>query len=95
MREGLVICENCFYLGHPKTIVKGSTGVELLLWISFIVPGIIYSTWRRNTRYEVCPKCESPSMVLAGSPSGKNLLTENKAWAPCGNCLEKEYVTSN
>ncbi len=92
---GLLICEKCYYLGPTKTATKGNTGVEFLLWVSFIIPGIIYSRWRRSTRSRVCPECESPNIIPANSPKGKKLLADDKVWAPCGNFLEEEDYSSN
>lgn len=45
-----VRCPNCFYDGNGKFIRKGSTGVEVLLWLSFLVPGLIYSVWRSSNK---------------------------------------------
>jgi hypothetical protein len=54
--------------------VKGSILIELLLLCFFIVPGIIYSIWRLNTRQKICPKCKNPSMIPSDSPVGAKLL---------------------
>ena len=50
-------CPNCQYQGKAKKITKGSIGVEILLWLFFIIPGLIYSVWRVSSRYDGCPKC--------------------------------------
>lgn len=51
-------CPNCQYVGKPKTFTKGSILVEIVLWLCFIVPGLIYSLWRLSTRYDGCPNCK-------------------------------------
>jgi hypothetical protein len=50
-------CPNCQYEGKGKTYTKGSTLVELFLWLMFIVPGFIYSLWRLGSKYTGCPQC--------------------------------------
>ena len=46
-------CTNCGTVGAPVTRVKGSFGVELLLWICFLVPGLIYT--RRSSPFPKRP----------------------------------------
>ncbi len=53
-----VKCPNCQYEGQPKKFIKGSIIIEILLWILGIIPGLIYTLWRRSTKYEGCPKCK-------------------------------------
>ena len=71
------ICRNCGYVGLPITITPGSFGIELLLWIAFLIPGIIYSIWRLTARYKGCPQCKSrDSMIPITSSLGAKLLKE-------------------
>ena len=51
------ICSNCGYVGQAKKVTKGSTLMELVLWLCFIFPGLIYSMWRLTTKHLACPKC--------------------------------------
>jgi hypothetical protein len=48
----------------------------LLLWICFIVPGLIYSVWRLTTTAKVCSKCKSADIVDPDTPRGKKLIAE-------------------
>jgi hypothetical protein len=73
----LMICANCGCSGKPKKITKGSFWIELILWLSFFVPGLIYSIWRCTTRYWACPKCKAPNMVPLDTPRGQQLLKEH------------------
>lgn len=50
-------CPNCSYEGKAKRMVKGSMGLEIVLWLLLIIPGLIYSLWRSFSRYNACPKC--------------------------------------
>lgn len=63
-----LLCRNCGYQGLAKTITKGSIFIEIILWICFIIPGLIYSIWRISSRYKACPKCKAPNMVSLDSP---------------------------
>lgn len=37
------ICTNCGHVGRPIWITKGSFALEVLLWVAFLVPGVLYS----------------------------------------------------
>jgi rubredoxin len=50
-------CPNCKYEGIGKHITRGSVAVELVLWLLFMFPGLVYSIWRHSTRKWVCPEC--------------------------------------
>lgn len=71
-----MICPNCGYRGKPTTKTKGSILIEIILWLAFIVPGLIYSLWRSGSRYKACPSCGHTAMVPLDSPRGKQLLAE-------------------
>ena len=72
------VCTTCGFIGSPKKIVKGSILIELVLWLAFLVPGLIYSIWRLTTKYDACPKCKNASMIPVDSPTGQKLIGENK-----------------
>lgn len=67
-----MICTECGTQGQPKKITKGSLGIEVILWICGILPGILYSVWRLSTRYEGCASCGG-KVIPANSPKGKQL----------------------
>lgn len=68
------ICHVCGYVGRPKSHTRGSLLLEILLWLIFLIPGIIYSLWRLSTRQKVCPKCLTPNMIPEDTPKGQELL---------------------
>lgn len=68
------LCVNCGYEGKPKTKTKGSIGIEIILWICLIIPGVIYSVWRLASRYSACPLCDAPNMIPADSPRAIEIL---------------------
>lgn len=69
-----LICPACgTQTDAAMTKTKGSTGIELILWLCFIIPGLIYSIWRMNSKYDVCPACKQPGMIPLNSPNGQRL----------------------
>ncbi|MFX1487416.1 MAG: hypothetical protein ACFFBS_10055 [Promethearchaeota archaeon] len=72
------ICPHCRHTGPLEINTKGKTSVEVILWLFFLVPGLVYSIWRRTGRYYGCPECGNPGMVPIGSHLGKHLLAEGQ-----------------
>ena len=72
--EGLKVCADCGWIGGPRSRLKGSIGFEVLYWLLFLVPGVIYSIWRLTTRRDVCAACESDAIVSLDSPEGGEIL---------------------
>jgi hypothetical protein len=72
-----MVCTSCGYVGEPTTVTKGSFGIELILWLCFLIPGLIYSIWRLSTRYEACPSCRQTTLIPSGSPMAKKFLQDN------------------
>lgn len=70
------ICTNCHYVGKGKA--PGSFLIEVVLWLSFIVPGLIYSIWRFGQKKRICPLCGSSSMIPVDTPKGQELISTNK-----------------
>jgi predicted RNA-binding Zn-ribbon protein involved in translation (DUF1610 family) len=64
----MLFCPNCGATGTPTTRTKGSFFIEVILWLCFFVPGLIYSIWRLTTREKVCPRCGAPNMIPLDSP---------------------------
>jgi hypothetical protein len=52
--------------------------IEIVLWLCFIFPGLLYSLWRLTTRKQVCRECESPDVVPVTSPLGRKLMAETE-----------------
>ena len=69
-----MICSNCGHIGSAKGAVKGSMGIEIVLWLFFIIPGVIYSLWRGSSRHKVCSVCASGNLIPIDSPNGRRLL---------------------
>lgn len=99
--KNLFICSNCGNVSKPEIAIKGSTLIELILWLCFIIPGIIYSVWRSSSRYQVCSKCDSTNLIPIDSPMAKKIISdlgiENEVKISMignGNFFNKERKTS-
>ena len=73
-----MLCPVCNASAKPKIKTKGSVLIELVLWLCFIVPGIVYSLWRQTTKYKVCPVCGAEGMIPHNSPKAQHLLSTGK-----------------
>lgn len=73
-----LICPNCGTVGTPKTVTRGSIFIEIILWLCFLVPGVIYSIWRLTTRHKACRACGAPNLVPLSSPVGQKLQHDFK-----------------
>jgi len=70
------ICSTCGTHGAPIKRVKGSFAVEIALWL-FLLPGLIYTVWRRSTRQNVCRTCGATTLVAISSPVGQQLVDQS------------------
>ena len=68
-----MLCRRCGTEAKPKTQVKGNVLTELVLWLFFLLPGLIYSIWRLTTKTKVCPACGSEELVPPDSPVGRQM----------------------
>ena len=75
------VCTTCGHRGTSAIITKGSIWIEVVLWLCFIVPGLIYSIWRMTSRREACQVCGSSTLVPVDSPVGRELLAKYPATA--------------
>ena len=69
-------CVNCGNVGPGLKSVQGYFFVELLLWVTFIIPGIAYSIWRYCGPRNVCPRCGLPTMVPGDTPRGQSVIRQ-------------------
>jgi hypothetical protein len=77
-----LVCTTCGHHGPSKSRVRGSFLIEIVLWLCFIVPGLVYSLWRLSTRGHVCAACGATTLVPADSPVGRKLLDAQEAPRP-------------
>ncbi len=78
------LCTRCLEQIKPKSSVKGSFGVELLIWLSvvFWIPLVIaaigYSLWRLVSKGKVCPACGSTEFVPLNTERARQLMATIK-----------------
>jgi|SRR5690554_3070057 len=87
------ICTNCGYEGKAKFKTKGSFLIEIVLWLFFIIPGLIYSLWRMSaSKMMVCPECDNiNTMIPADSPRAVNGIKSNLIKCPyCAELIKPE-----
>jgi hypothetical protein len=79
MAKGSLVCTQCGTVGDIARSTKGSFLIELILWLCFLIPGLIYSVWRLTTRAKVCRCCGSSTLVPVDSPVGRKLARQTRA----------------
>lgn len=77
-----MVCATCGHYGPPKSAVRGSLALEIVLWLFLLLPGLIYSMWRVASRHKSCAECGAVTLVTPGSPVGKRMLTAAEALHP-------------
>jgi predicted RNA-binding Zn-ribbon protein involved in translation (DUF1610 family) len=68
------ICRKCGQIGPHELNKKGKLSTEIILWLLFILPGLIYSIWRRTGRYFACRACGTHHIVPLDSELGREVL---------------------
>lgn len=68
-----MLCTRCLNEGAPARKTKGSLAVEVVLWLLFCLPGLIYSVWRQTNKYEACARCGATELVPLDSPAAARL----------------------
>lgn len=67
-KNGPMFCVSCGHEGPTVQKTKGSIWIEIILWLCFLVPGLIYSIWRHSSRSAVCESCGASTLVPTTSP---------------------------
>lgn len=71
------VCKDCGTVGRANRVTRGSLLIEIVLWLCFLVPGLLYSLWRLSTKHNACRACGSRNLVPLDSPVGARLAAEN------------------
>jgi hypothetical protein len=74
------VCMECGCQRDPIDAKRGLLVIEVFMWLLYIVPGIIYSIWRRVRKHQVCPNCLNPSVVLTSSSRAMGMRRLLKAF---------------
>jgi len=89
-------CNSC-HNHTPTALMKGNGWVEFVLYLFYIVPGIIYSVWRRSAPPNVCPLCQSPGLVhaAAAKPAVEPEQIALRDEIDCPHCAERILAKAN
>lgn len=69
-------------MGEPIAVTKGQFWTEVILWLLFLLPGLVYSVWRLASRTDGCASCGSQSLIPVDSPLGEKIAAEYNAKYP-------------
>lgn len=72
--SGQFFCTSCGVVGKPRVRNRGSSAVEIILWITFIFPGLFYTIWRMGRKDRYCRTCYAPTVIPADSPMAVRYL---------------------
>lgn len=82
-------CNSCHNF-TPSGLKKGSGWIELVLYLFYFIPGVIYSIWRRSGPPTVCPMCRASALVPAlYAKSSTTAHLESRDEVDCPFCAEK------
>lgn len=76
MAKPALICSTCGHFGPAVTTTPGSFLIELVLWLFFLLPGLIYSIWRLTNKKTGCSACGGTALIPRSSPRGQQLARE-------------------
>ena len=51
--------------------------MEIILWILFIIPGLIYSLWRLSSRGDVCSQCGQANLIPLNTPVARQFMAKH------------------
>ncbi len=55
------VCTTCNNTTN-EGLMRGNGFIELVLWLAYIIPGVIYSIWRRGGEPSICPACKKETL---------------------------------
>ena len=80
-----VVCRSCGrYAAIPGKRMPGNLALEVLLWFFYLIPGVIYTMWRRQDSNAVryCTECDSQDLLPIFSPEGQLVFSRKYGRKP-------------
>ncbi|MDH5762415.1 MAG: hypothetical protein OEZ51_05490 [Nitrospinota bacterium] len=74
------VCMECGCQRDPIDAKRGLLVIEIFMWLLYILPGVIYSIWRRVRKQQICPNCRNPSVVLTSSSRAMAMMRMMKTF---------------
>lgn len=59
----LVNCPNCWFKWEPGKYRKWNIFLEIILWLLFLIPWVIYTSLRHINTFCLCPKCKQQFLL--------------------------------
>jgi DNA-directed RNA polymerase subunit RPC12/RpoP len=78
-------CNSCHNITRLPQM-KGNGWIELVLYLCYFIPGVIYSIWRRSGEPNVCPLCKAAGLIPA-SAAKPNASDELNGQPHCSELL--------
>ncbi len=72
--SGQFVCTVCGNVGKPRVRNRGSSAVEIMLWLFLIIPGFCYTVWRMGRKDRYCRACRAPNPIPVNSPMAERYL---------------------
>lgn len=73
--SGQFFCTSCGTVGKPRVRNRGSSAIEIILWLCFIIPGLFYTLWRMGRKDNYCRACKAQTVIPANSPLAQRYMT--------------------
>lgn len=67
-------CPTCGGVGRPRNRNRGSSFVEVMLWLCFLIPGLCYTLWRMGRIDRFCRVCGAPNPIPVDAPMAQRAL---------------------
>ena len=74
----LFFCTSCGARVKPRVRNRGSSAIEIILWLCFVFPGILYTLWRMGRKDRYCRTCGAQGVIPADSPMARQFLSGGK-----------------
>ena len=89
-QSGSLYCTSCKKIISDSPKRKGSGWIEVVLWLCYIFPGLIYSIWRRSGDPSVCPCCKKETLIPRSytKPADSWSEPEKRNQIECSWCAE-------
>ncbi len=65
-------CTSCGDVGKARVRNRGSSAIEVILWLCFLVPGFFYTVWRMGRKDRSCRTCNAATVIPADSPMARH-----------------------
>ncbi len=83
--SGQFFCTSCGHVGKPRVRNRGSSAIEIILWLCILIPGFLYTLWRMGRKDRYCRSCKAQTVIAADSPMARQYLSGAGLNRPTGD----------